>query len=92
MQATSGWDNTKVTAVAPGSHPSHALTLLGEEMGKYQALPPSPWSLPSHSIPRKGNWGGGAGQESQQDPTSASRGPDLPRGTMGHTPLILPSK
>lgn len=87
MQATSGWDNTRVTAVAPGSGPSRALTLLGEEIGKCQALPPSPWSLPSHSIPRKGNRGGGAGQESHRTPTSASRGPGLPRGTMGYTHL-----
>lgn len=82
-------DETGV-AVSLSSHPGRALTLSGEEMHKCQALPRTAPSHPT-SPPGKETQVTELGRSHNCTLTSASRGPDLPRDTMGHTPLILPN-
>lgn len=74
-----------------GSHPSHALTLSGEETPKCQGLP---CPAPSHPTPSQGKETEVTelGRNHKRTPMATNRGTDPPRDTMGHTPLVLPNK
>lgn len=74
-----------------GSHPCPALALSGEERHRCQALPHPAPSYPTSPL-GKGTQVTELGRSHSWTPTSASRGPDLPKKIMGRTPLSLPNK